>query len=154
MYWLLPWRRCVRGHVEGVSMTSPWWCCWHKSFFLWTGPSTAPTAPGPERAADPERGLEAPAETGTDASPAASRCREGSPARRAGTDTTPSGPLKGNGEVCLLFRLVQKTLYYSWLMCSFINQFMDKQINLKNDLKMQNKIQFSRQNNKLVSSLR
>lgn len=96
---MIPWWRCIHGHVGGVSMTAPWWCCWRKSFFQWTGPSTAPTAPGPEQAVDPERGLEALAETETDASPAPSRCREGSPARRAGTDTTLSGPFKVEGEM-------------------------------------------------------
>lgn len=63
------------------------------------GPGTAPRAPGPERAFDPELGWEARAEAEADASPAASRCKEGSPARTAGTDTTLSGPFKVDGGI-------------------------------------------------------
>lgn len=83
-----PCWRCVRGPVEGASRTSPWWCCWRSSFSQWTGLSTAPTCPWSEEAADLEQGWAA--ETG--ASLAAFQCKEGSPARRAGTGTTLSVP--------------------------------------------------------------
>lgn len=53
---VLPCWWCVRGPGEGVSRTSPWWCCWRSSFSLWTGLSTAPTGPRSEEAADLGRG--------------------------------------------------------------------------------------------------